>query len=224
MVPSAIILLDALPVSAHGKVDRSELPSPPDICTPPYRVPVGREAVLADLIGSVLAVEQVGLDDDFFDLGGDSLAAIELMAAIDDQFGIDLPHSTLLAGAHPRLAHATAQPQTAARLVDGRRSPRGAGNALLLPCRWRFSCYLVAPRSPTRYRTTFLFMAFGQAGSKSADAPTGASKRVPAATSPTSTRYNLSGRTSLVVTRSVGSSHSRWRAGSRPSARRWRSS
>ena len=96
MVPSAIVLLDALPRTPRGKVDRRNLPPPPDIARRPYRAPVGREEVLADLIGNVLAVEQVGLDDDFFDLGGDSLAAIELMAAIDEQFGIDLPPSTLL--------------------------------------------------------------------------------------------------------------------------------
>ena len=48
------------------------------------------------LFGSVLALDDVGLDDDFFDLGGDSLAAIELVAAIDEQFGIDMPPSALL--------------------------------------------------------------------------------------------------------------------------------
>jgi thioesterase domain-containing protein len=64
----------------------------------------------------------VGLDDDFFDLGGDSLAAIELMAAIDEQFGIDVPPSTLLEA-----------PTTAelAPLLNKRR-PRGASAVVTL--------------------------------------------------------------------------------------------
>ena len=120
MVPSAIVLVDDLPRTPRGKVDRRGLPPPPDIARRPYRAPVGREEVLADLIGSVLAVEDVGLDDDFFDLGGDSLAAIELIAAIDEQFGIDLPPSTLLEA-----------PTTAllAPLLNHRR-PRGSSTAV----------------------------------------------------------------------------------------------
>jgi thioesterase domain-containing protein/acyl carrier protein len=122
MVPSAIVLVDALPRTPGGKVDRRSLPPPPDTARRPYRAPVGREEVLADLIGNVLALEQVGLDDDFFDLGGDSLAAIELMAAIDEQFGIDLPPSTLLAA-----------PTTAslAPMLNCRR-PRGSSTTVAL--------------------------------------------------------------------------------------------
>ncbi|HXY93367.1 MAG TPA: AMP-binding protein, partial [Acidimicrobiia bacterium] len=96
MVPSAFVFVDALPYTTNGKVDRASLPTPPDVQRRPYRAPIGREEVLADLVGTVLAVDEVGLDDDFFDLGGDSLAAVELMAAIDEQFGVDLPPSAIL--------------------------------------------------------------------------------------------------------------------------------
>jgi thioesterase domain-containing protein len=64
----------------------------------------------------------VGLDDDFFDLGGDSLAAIELMAAIDEQFGVDVPPSTLL------------EAPTTAELAPllNRRRPRGSSTVVTL--------------------------------------------------------------------------------------------
>jgi acyl-coenzyme A synthetase/AMP-(fatty) acid ligase/thioesterase domain-containing protein/acyl carrier protein len=122
MVPGAIVLLDQLPRTPRGKVDRRGLPPPPDVTRRPYRAPEGRERVLAELFGSVLAVDDVGLDDDFFDLGGDSLAAIELMAAIDEQFGVDVPPSTLL------------EAPTTAELAPllNRRRPRGSSTVVTL--------------------------------------------------------------------------------------------
>jgi acyl-coenzyme A synthetase/AMP-(fatty) acid ligase/thioesterase domain-containing protein/acyl carrier protein len=122
MVPGTIVLLAELPLTPRGKVDRRALPPPPDAGPRPSREPTGREAVLANLIGDVLAVDRVGLDDDFFDLGGDSLAAVELMAAIDEQFGVDLPPSVLLEA-----------PTTAALapLLNHRR-PRASSTVVLL--------------------------------------------------------------------------------------------
>ncbi|MEX1008956.1 MAG: non-ribosomal peptide synthetase [Acidimicrobiia bacterium] len=144
MVPSAIVLLDELPRTPRGKVDRRGLRPPPDIARRPYRAPVGREQILADLLGSVLAVEHVGLDDDFFDLGGDSLAAIELMSAIDEQFGIDLPPSTLLEA-----------PTTAelAPLLNHRRA-RGSSTVVALQTGPPFG-----PRAGTGTRTPFFCVA-----------------------------------------------------------------
>ena len=94
MVPSVVVVLDALPVGARGKVDRAALPAPP--ATLPYREPLGRERELANLYMQVLGLDRVGLDDDFFELGGDSLAAIELIAAIDEHFGVELSAPVLL--------------------------------------------------------------------------------------------------------------------------------
>ncbi|MEX1007448.1 MAG: non-ribosomal peptide synthetase, partial [Acidimicrobiia bacterium] len=88
MVPSVVTVLDAFPVGSRGKIDRAALPPPPDPALRPYREPVGRERELAGLYMQVLGLDRVGLDDDFFELGGDSLAAVELIAAIDDRFGI----------------------------------------------------------------------------------------------------------------------------------------
>ncbi|MEX1007447.1 MAG: non-ribosomal peptide synthetase [Acidimicrobiia bacterium] len=95
MVPGTVVMLDALPTGSRGKVDRAALPPPPMV-NRPYRAPVGREQDLADIFGDVLGVDRIGLDDDFFDLGGDSLAAVELLVMVDEQFGMQLQPSTLL--------------------------------------------------------------------------------------------------------------------------------
>jgi acyl-coenzyme A synthetase/AMP-(fatty) acid ligase/thioesterase domain-containing protein/acyl carrier protein len=95
MVPGTIVILPAMPVGNRGKVDRAALPPPLDLRSR-YREPVGRERELANVFGEVLDVDKVGLDDDFFDLGGDSLAAIELLAAIDQHFGVSVTTSVLL--------------------------------------------------------------------------------------------------------------------------------
>ena len=96
MVPSTIVVLESLPLNARGKVDRGALPSAPNVELPPYRKPVGLQALLADIFAEVLDVDDVGLDDDFFALGGDSLAVVELLAGIADQFAVDVPASTVL--------------------------------------------------------------------------------------------------------------------------------
>jgi thioesterase domain-containing protein/acyl carrier protein len=57
---------------------------------------MGAQRDLASIFASVLGVDRVGLDDDFFELGGDSLGVVELLAAINEEFGIDLPTSTVL--------------------------------------------------------------------------------------------------------------------------------
>ena len=105
MVPSVVVVLDALPVGARGKVDRAALPAPPP-ATLPYREPVGRERELANLYMQVLGLDRVGLDDDFFELGGDSLAAIELIAAIDEHFGVELSAPVLLESPTVARSHA----------------------------------------------------------------------------------------------------------------------
>ncbi|MFD8387536.1 amino acid adenylation domain-containing protein [Streptomyces sp. NPDC059679] len=76
MVPSAIEVLEALPLTASGKVDRAGLPEPV-LTRGAYRAPrTAAEAALADTFAELLGLDRVGADDDFFVLGGDSIQAI----------------------------------------------------------------------------------------------------------------------------------------------------
>jgi amino acid adenylation domain-containing protein len=114
MVPATVVTLDALPVDDRGKVDRARLEEPA-IVQRAYRAPGAGEQELADIVRDVLGVQRVGLDDDFFELGGDSLAAVELVVAVEEHFGVQLSPSTLLDT--PTVA------QLARRLIH--RRPRG---------------------------------------------------------------------------------------------------
>ncbi|MFC9545232.1 amino acid adenylation domain-containing protein [Streptomyces sp. NPDC056956] len=97
MVPSAVVCLDEMPLTANGKVDRAALPEPGlQAERTVYRAPrTLDERLLADLFAEVLGVERVGLDDDFFDLGGHSLLATQLIARIRSDFDVQLPLRTL---------------------------------------------------------------------------------------------------------------------------------
>ncbi|RSZ60395.1 amino acid adenylation domain-containing protein [Massilia atriviolacea] len=83
MVPGAIVTLDALPLSANGKIDRKALPAPHAGELRRYQAPQGEaEQALAAIWAQVLGLPQVGRDDNFFELGGHSLTAIRLVAAM----------------------------------------------------------------------------------------------------------------------------------------------
>ncbi len=84
MVPSDFVRLDRIPLTANGKVDREALPSPqaarPDVAVP-FEAPTGDvEAQLAAVWCRVLRLDRVGRNDNFFDLGGDSISAIQIAA------------------------------------------------------------------------------------------------------------------------------------------------
>ncbi|MEG4112400.1 MULTISPECIES: amino acid adenylation domain-containing protein [unclassified Microcoleus] len=101
MVPSAFIVLDALPLSANGKVNRKALPEP-DAAIPEAKIFVAPrtpiEAMLARICCEVLGIEQLSIAENFFELGGNSLLAIQLAAKIRESCQIELPLCDIFAG------------------------------------------------------------------------------------------------------------------------------
>ncbi|HEX6381052.1 MAG TPA: AMP-binding protein, partial [Acidimicrobiia bacterium] len=92
MVPAAIVVLDAFPVSPNNKVDRTALPAPDFAALASGREPVtSDERALAALFAEVLGLERVGADDDFFALGGHSLLAARLVTRIRAALGREVP-------------------------------------------------------------------------------------------------------------------------------------
>jgi amino acid adenylation domain-containing protein len=100
MIPAVFVQLDTLPVTANGKVDRAALPAPDasntlqrQAITAIPNTPV--EERLVEILASLLGLEQVGIDDNFFLLGGNSMMGTQLITRVAEIYGIDLPLRTL---------------------------------------------------------------------------------------------------------------------------------
>jgi amino acid adenylation domain-containing protein len=100
MIPTAFVFLDAVPVSENRKVDHRALPQPghdrPDLDVPFVRARNLLELQLVQIWESVLGIGTIGVHDDFFDLGGDSLSAEAMLTEVEQALGRSLAPSVLL--------------------------------------------------------------------------------------------------------------------------------
>jgi non-ribosomal peptide synthase protein (TIGR01720 family) len=81
MVPSAVVVVEAFPLTVNGKLDRRALPAPDYQDGESYRAPADAvEEVLADVFAQVLGLDRVGVDESFFELGGDSISSMQVVA------------------------------------------------------------------------------------------------------------------------------------------------
>jgi amino acid adenylation domain-containing protein len=99
MVPAMFVRLSSLPLNSSGKIDRSMLPAPSDLNTIGDQIYVApRTAVekqMVSILAELLGMERVGVNDNFFFLGGHSLLGTQLIARARDSFGIELPLRTV---------------------------------------------------------------------------------------------------------------------------------
>ncbi|AZM56921.1 non-ribosomal peptide synthetase [Streptomyces sp. WAC 01529] len=141
LVPTTVVPLAALPLSRNGKVDRAALPAP-DAAPGRERVEPRTEAErrTADVFGEVFDSEPPGVEDDFFQLGGDSIVSIRLASRLAEAFDTDVT---------PRAVFTHPTPAALARLLGDR---RGSGRRPLV----RVARDAVAPMSHAQQRLWFL--------------------------------------------------------------------
>nr|WP_238420470.1 non-ribosomal peptide synthetase [Streptomyces taklimakanensis] len=125
LVPAGLVLLDALPLTRNGKLDRAALPAlgdrePQDRGVPTFATPLERR--LADLCADVLGTDRVGPHDDFFDLGGDSLRAARLAARIRATHHVEIDVRDVFDS--PTVAALAARLSPHVRVPEAPREPR----------------------------------------------------------------------------------------------------
>ncbi|MFC9767886.1 amino acid adenylation domain-containing protein [Rhodococcus jostii] len=148
MTPSALVMLDRLPLTHNGKVDKDALPAPRWLGQAGDTPRTDTEARILPMFTSVLGAEQVGVHDDFFALGGNSLLAAALVSAITAELSVPLRVATVFE--NPTVAAVAAQLEDAGeRASTSRPSPRDLPEGTPVPL------------SPAQERLWFLDSAAG---------------------------------------------------------------
>ena len=127
MVPAHVIVLKSLPLTPRGKVDRAALPPPPSLELVRSRAPSGTyERALTSIWQNALKIPKIGVNDDFYEMGGTSLQAFLIFAGIARTFARDLPPSTMLETPtiekQAALLRNGASPRNASKLIAFRES------------------------------------------------------------------------------------------------------
>ncbi len=102
MVPTVIMVLEALPLSANGKLDRRALPAPEYASGGGPAPATARQQALCEVFAQVLGLDRVGVEDNFFDLGGHSLLAAVLVARLADRLGVEISLRTFISNSSVR--------------------------------------------------------------------------------------------------------------------------
>ena len=136
MVPAAVVVLTALPLTLNGKLDTRALPAPEYQDGDRYRAPASAvEEILAGIYAQVLGLERVGVDDSFFDLGGDSILSMQVVARARAAGVMCRPRDVFVEQTVARLARVAGVADGAGGLVD-----EGIGPVLATPImRWLHS-------------------------------------------------------------------------------------
>jgi amino acid adenylation domain-containing protein len=121
MMPSSFVWLDELPLTEHGKIDRDALPAPVDTARggPADRRPMTRvQAGTAFVVAELLDIEEIGMNENFFLLGGHSMLGAQLIVRLEDMFGVEIGLKYLFE--HPTLVEIAAEVerQMATAVVD----------------------------------------------------------------------------------------------------------
>ena len=132
MVPGAVVVLEALPLTVNGKLDTRALPAP-EYSDGDYRAPADAvEEILAGIYAQVLGLERVGVDDSFFDLGGDSILSMQVVARARAAGLLCRPRDIFVEQTVARLARVAGVADGAAGVVD-----EGVGPVVATPImRW----------------------------------------------------------------------------------------